>query len=75
MGAAACASSRPPDLKDVRDEYGKWVLGELSIIENGPPGTVNVHFVGWDAKWYRLAPKFEFELILILMLVLYLFIV
>jgi len=41
---------------DVRDEFGKWVLGEVTPVEM-MKNKVHVHFVGWDTKWDLILHK------------------
>lgn len=50
MGTAACSSSAPPAVQDVRDEYGKWLLASVAPVYEGSQ-RVKVHFEGWDAKY------------------------
>lgn len=64
MGAAQrrhCFPSnkhRPPknnveveaEKKDVRDEFGKWVPGEITPLER-MKNKVHVHFVNWHSNW------------------------
>ncbi|GAB5370627.1 hypothetical protein AAMO2058_001509700 [Amorphochlora amoebiformis] len=41
---------------DVRDEFGKWGLGEVTEIR-GMKNKIHVHFVGWDPKWDLIIDK------------------
>mmetsp|Transcript_5479 Transcript_5479/g.7635 ORF Transcript_5479/g.7635 Transcript_5479/m.7635 type:complete len:399 (-) Transcript_5479:167-1363(-) len=41
---------------DVRDEYGKWVLGEITEVQL-MVNKVHVHFPGWDPKWDLILDK------------------
>mmetsp|Transcript_19717 Transcript_19717/g.29457 ORF Transcript_19717/g.29457 Transcript_19717/m.29457 type:complete len:396 (-) Transcript_19717:194-1381(-) len=39
-----------PVTMDVRDEYGKWALGEVTPMK-GTKSKVHIRFVGWESKW------------------------